>query len=100
ALSIIHRIATANLEHYQSSRDSEQSPKLTINKIPDETRLEIFDSYRKHFTNDQSLWNRRPKWFKLIHVCRKWRRIVLASSTHPSKPKRLVPCLPHSSVAI
>ena len=43
--------------------------------------LEIFDSYRKYFTDDPSCWNKKYKWFKLIHVCRRWRRVVLASFT-------------------
>ena len=57
------------------------SPKLTIDNIPDEVLLDIFDSYRQHFTHGHSLWNRKHKWFKLIHVCRRWRCIIFASST-------------------
>ena len=57
------------------------SPNLTTDNIPDEVLLEIFDSYRQHFTNDQSLWNKKHKWFELIHVCRRWRFIIFASST-------------------
>ncbi|KAH9978404.1 hypothetical protein BJV74DRAFT_138626 [Russula compacta] len=60
---------------------SMMSPNLTIDDIPDEVLLDIFDSYRQHFTNDQSVWNKKHKWFKLMHVCRKWRCIVFASST-------------------
>jgi hypothetical protein len=65
--------------------------------------LEIFDSYRRVLKNVHSHdvsklrakrrhryeyllvpiyerhWNRIHGWFKLIHVCQKWRRIVLAS---------------------
>ncbi|KAH9990655.1 hypothetical protein BJV74DRAFT_987792 [Russula compacta] len=60
------------------------SSNLIIDDIPDEVLLEIFDSYRQFFREghrDQSDWNRRPKWFKLVHVCKRWRRIVFASST-------------------
>ncbi|KAH9978405.1 hypothetical protein BJV74DRAFT_953400 [Russula compacta] len=57
------------------------SPNLTIDNIPDEVLLDIFDSYRQHFTNDQSVWNKKHKWFKLMHVCRRWRCIIFASST-------------------
>ena len=55
------------------------SPSLTIDIIPDEVLLEIFDSYRQLFT--QSLWNNEYKWFKLMHVCRRWYHIILTSST-------------------
>ena len=57
------------------------SPGLTIDDIPDEMLLEIFHSYLQHFANDQPLWNKKHKWFKLMHVCRRWRHIVFASST-------------------
>ncbi|KAH9990636.1 hypothetical protein BJV74DRAFT_421172 [Russula compacta] len=57
------------------------SPNLIIDNLPDEVLLDIFDSYRQHFTHDQSLWNTKHKWFKLMHVCRRWRCIVFASST-------------------
>ena len=57
------------------------TPNLTIDNIPDEVLLEIFDYYQQHFISDQPLWNKKYKWFKLIHVCRRWRFIVFASST-------------------
>ena len=68
-----------------SGGNTEGSPSLTIDDIPDEVLLEIFDSYRQLFTQGHhNDWNRRPKWFKLIHVCQRWRRIVFASSTRLS----------------
>ena len=64
--------------------------------------MEVFDFYRKEFKRIpsplisisfsnpyrqgsqldpiyESGWNRKSGWLKLVHVCRKWRRIVLAS---------------------
>ena len=75
-----------------------QSPCSTIDKLPEEVLLEVFDSYRRFLKYDYSYetdrrhqresnlvpkyerrWNRKHGWFKLVHVCQKWRRIVLAS---------------------
>ena len=46
--------------------------------------LEIFDAYRQlyqHQPNYESLWNGSDGWFKLAHVCLRWRRLVLSSTT-------------------
>ena len=48
--------------------------KVTIDMIPDNVLLEIFDFYRgdnEHFTTGI--------WKTLVHVCRRWRNIVFAS---------------------
>jgi hypothetical protein len=50
--------------------------------LPEEVLLEIFDCYGQTFQNDshdERIWNSNQGWFKLVHVCREWRRIVLAS---------------------
>jgi len=47
--------------------------------LQDDVLLEIFDSYRKLVCWHDGMWN----WQKLLHVCRRWRYIVLAS------PRRL-----------
>jgi hypothetical protein len=58
---------------------------LTINHLPDEILLEIFDSYRKRVidsTNHQrreNPWREKYLWFNLTHVCRKWRAVTSAS---------------------
>jgi len=52
---------------------------MTINMLHDDVLLEIFDSYRRLVSRYDGLW----KWQKLLHVCRRWRYIVLAS------PRRL-----------
>ena len=76
-----------------------ESPWSKVDKLPEEILLEIFDSYRRVLKHDVSnqraggryrydylldpiyerQWNRKHGWFKLVHVCRKWRRIVLGS---------------------
>ena len=52
---------------------------MTIDILQDDVLLEIFDSYRKYVNDGMWMW----KWQKLLHVCRRWRYIVLAS------PRRL-----------
>lgn len=59
---------------------------MTIDKLPREVLLEIFDCYRLSFSHQKSrlrVWNNKNGWFKLAHVCHKWRYVVLAS------PRRL-----------
>jgi hypothetical protein len=46
--------------------------------------LEIFDSYRedfKYLPDYSGHWSRIDGWFKLAHVCQKWRRIVFTSTS-------------------
>jgi hypothetical protein len=55
---------------------------VTINNIPDDVLLEIFDLYRKTFGDQlmaERIWNNKNGWFKLAHVCHNWRSVVLAS---------------------
>ncbi|KAH9174398.1 hypothetical protein EDB89DRAFT_2067697 [Lactarius sanguifluus] len=59
---------------------------LTTNndKPPGDVLLEIFDAYRQlheHQPDYEKLWNSRDGWFKLAHVCKNWRHIVLLSSS-------------------
>ncbi len=60
------------------------SPRVEINndKLPEDVLLEIFDNYRQLYElqpDYENLWNSRNGWFKLAHVCRSWRRVVLLS---------------------
>ncbi|KAH8995380.1 hypothetical protein EDB92DRAFT_1846587 [Lactarius akahatsu] len=51
-------------------------------KLPENVLLEIFDAYRKDVELQpgyKNVWNSRDGWFKLAHVCRSWRRVVLLS---------------------
>jgi hypothetical protein len=53
-------------------------PDVTIDILQDDVLLEIFDSYRKLVIRNEGMWD----WQKLLHVCRRWRYIVLASPRH------------------
>ena len=46
----------------------------TIDVLPEDTLLDIFDFDRIH-ESDYSKW----RWDRLVHVCRRWRQIVFAS---------------------
>jgi hypothetical protein len=55
-----------------------------ITKLPDEILLWVFDFYRQsfgHWPSSEREWNNKNGWFKLAHVCRNWRCIVLSSSS-------------------
>ncbi len=65
----------------RTCQDTEQSPNLTINHLPDEMLLEIFDSYRQITDQYDHQWRKKHVWFNLTHVCRKWRAIMFASSS-------------------
>jgi hypothetical protein len=43
--------------------------------------LEIFDSYRQGIDPNDHQWREKYLWFNLTHVCRKWRAVMLASSS-------------------
>jgi hypothetical protein len=55
----------------------------SINRLPDEVLLEIFDFYRQSIINqyDHDHWRKRYVWFNLAHVCRRWRAAIFASSS-------------------
>jgi hypothetical protein len=50
---------------------------VTINTLPDDALLEIFNRYREDQLYFITWW-----WETLVHVCRRWRRIVFASPGH------------------
>ena len=54
-------------------------PDVTIDMLQDDVLLEIFDFYRNLVIESDGMWN----WQKLLHICRRWRYLVLAS------PRRL-----------
>ncbi|KAH9180771.1 hypothetical protein EDB89DRAFT_64782 [Lactarius sanguifluus] len=59
--------------------------RVTIDKLPEEVLLEIFGAYRQDMELQpryEKVWNSRNGWFKLAHVCRSWRRVVLSSPSH------------------
>ena len=54
---------------------------VTINMLPDDTLLEVFDFYRLHAKGRSR--GRPWKWQYLAHVCQRWRHVIYAS------PRRL-----------
>ena len=59
-----------------SRRSGIGQPDVTIDMLHDDVLLEIFDFYRKLASWNDGMWN----WQELLHVCRRWRYIILASS--------------------
>ncbi|KAI0286441.1 hypothetical protein BC826DRAFT_1108872 [Russula brevipes] len=49
-------------------------PHVTINLLPDDVLLEIFDI---HIVNEDV---HHDRWHALVHVCRRWRTVVFASA--------------------
>ena len=51
--------------------------RVTIESLPDNVLLEIFDFYQVAINEDEdeSPWN----WEKLVHVCRRWRYVIFES---------------------
>ena len=51
---------------------------MTINHLPDELLVEIFDFYRQESGKS---WSVEPEWFDLIHVCKRWRAVMFVSAS-------------------
>jgi F-box-like len=62
------------------------SPRVTICSLPDEVLLDIFEF---------CLSDHSGRWFKLVHVCQRWRCIVFAS---PLRLDLRIPCTQHTPV--
>ncbi|KAH9975120.1 hypothetical protein BGW80DRAFT_131807 [Lactifluus volemus] len=56
-------------------------PRVTIKALPDEVLLEIFNCCRVAAMEAPYFWSRlwAYTWYKLVHVCRRWRYVVLSS---------------------
>ena len=55
---------------------------MTASELNDDVLLSIFDWYRLYTTtNEDRSWNLERWWYKPIHVCRRWRHLILASPT-------------------
>ena len=63
------------------------SPRVTIEALPDNVLIDIFDFYNRKafylFSYRPTLW----RWHRLVHVCQRWRSLVFGS------PLRLDLCL-------
>ena len=60
-------------------QDTEPSPNMTINQLPDEVLLDIFDYYRQGIDPYDYEWTQNHAWINLAHVCRTWRAVMFAS---------------------
>jgi len=74
-----HRVLATPASASRRSRAGIGQPDVTIDMLHDDVLLETFDFYRRLVAWHDGLW----MWQKLLHVCRRWRYIVLAS------PRRL-----------
>jgi hypothetical protein len=57
---------------------------VNASELNDDVLLYIFDWYRLRVynpTSEDEGWNLERWWYKPIHVCRKWRHLILASPT-------------------
>jgi hypothetical protein len=63
--------------HSTSKVLSKYFPLISINTLPDDVLLEVFDHYRKLSADH---WARLQGWYKLAHTCPRWRQLVFASS--------------------
>jgi hypothetical protein len=73
---------SSTIYSHNNPNDHQLSPRTTIRSIPNEVLLEIFDSFRQSFQREgdyERAWNSNDGWFKLAHVCREWRQLVLTS---------------------
>ncbi len=73
-----------------------RSPRTAlIHTLDDDSLLNIFHLYRPfslgededdeaHLSGGNSTWNLERWWYKLVHVCRRWRYLILASPSHLS----------------
>ena len=62
---------TSYARHPVATADQCDVGRVTIDILPEDALLEIFDFY----LHDEYI----DKWYKLVHVCRKWRKVVLGS---------------------
>jgi hypothetical protein len=56
--------------------------RTTVSELNNDVLLNIFDWCRLHnTTSEDEGWNLERWWYKPIHVCRKWRHLILTSPT-------------------
>ncbi|KAI0295418.1 hypothetical protein B0F90DRAFT_1670085 [Multifurca ochricompacta] len=93
---------------YNTTGTGEDHECVTINSLPDDVLLEIFNRHRlSTFPNDPTddMW----EWHRLTHVCRKWRYVIFASPhrldlrllcTHGTPVRRTLDCWPALPISI
>ena len=66
---------------------------VPIHILDDDSLLNIFYLYRPNFlgededdlhrlTGGRELWNRGRWWYRLVHVCQRWRNLILGSASY------------------
>ncbi|KAF8263062.1 hypothetical protein EI94DRAFT_1741925 [Lactarius quietus] len=63
---------------WSHTKVSKYFPLTTINTLPNEVLLEVFDQYRSIRTSNRT--GSQGWWYTLVHICRRWRHLVFASS--------------------
>ncbi|KAH9956560.1 hypothetical protein BGW80DRAFT_1257640 [Lactifluus volemus] len=64
-----------------TGKNRQISPRVTINTLPDEVLLEIFDFCRAAIM-DQIIvrsWEWQTEWHTFVHVCQRWRYVIFSS---------------------
>ncbi|KAH9166383.1 hypothetical protein EDB89DRAFT_219733 [Lactarius sanguifluus] len=83
----IPRILRAKRPKVQAQGGESYGSATTIDTLPGDVLLEIFYSYQTDQDTDDEFWPTLVpascRWLRLVHVCRRWRQIVLGS------PRRL-----------
>jgi hypothetical protein len=69
-----------------------RSMKMFVHMLDDDSLLNIFHFFRPVLVDEDESdirrilqggeWNREQWWYKLVHVCRRWRCLILASASH------------------
>ncbi|KAH9956605.1 hypothetical protein BC827DRAFT_1270799 [Russula dissimulans] len=67
----------AIVQSCQSQTVSKYFRLITIDTLPDDILLEVFDQYRSLSAGD---WSHLQGWYKLAHTCQRWRLLVFTSS--------------------
>lgn len=95
---VFTRRSHSSAENWVFHRETDYFPMLTLAQVPpsklpaaerpgnrpidllnDDMLLSIFGSYR---LDDDENWNLQLRWYKLVHVFRKWRHLIYASPSH------------------
>ena len=82
---------------------------ITINMLPDDVLLDIFDLFVIDYDDGQYRFSPVCTWHGLVHVCRRWRQLVLGSPgrfnllivcTHGSPLREILDCWPPFPIVI
>ena len=55
------------------------SPRVTIEALPDNVLIDIFDFYNREDLYLFAYWPKLLPWHRLVHVCQRWRSLVFGS---------------------